>query len=665
MKTPLLLIVLFTFTLLQGGIAQSKQHTAVVDSLLNILNETNENSSKAQIFYELASNENNPQQRYIYAKLGFIASKKVENKKFEGLNLFLMGNSLLDLGKLDTALLVFNEAVTIADDYNIPEVHYEVDKDIAYIYEMRGQTDSALFYYEQSYNYSKQLDKEKQLFAKYYVADILRVKGRFEDAMLLFLECLELNNGNNKNKIAAAINNGLGSLYFRFKNYDESEKYFRESIKILDDLGLKHQSHTATNNLAQTMLFNKQKINEVIQLLTNLLNSNEGGISDDNKGLAYSHLCQAYINLNDFDKAKYYADMSITNAKKLGNKYSEVIRKYRLATIYLKKGEYQKSIILLNENINFLISRGDIATLILTKENLITSQLHIMGNNQLISDFDDYIVYKDSLYSTELAKVIKEAEEKYQSQQKENEILALSNENIRKETQLTQARYTTYGILSILLLIIGLGYLLWYRQKNKQKLALLKSAITAGEVEKNRIGRELHDGIAGSILKIVYETEKDQIELSNTLLTTYNKVRNLSHQLDGTPIHGELFFDRLIEVIPEDNEEQIFNLRLLPSNLELEEPYGTHIYRIIQELITNNLKHSKATKTNIEIVIVENSLSITYNDNGIGTENFKKGNGYHSIENRVELLKGNVDVNSSTDIGFVVKISIPYESDAI
>ncbi len=656
MKNLLLLVVFLMF--LQGGIAQNAQSSVVIDSLLDVLNKTSDNSNKAQIFYELASNENNPQQRFIYADSGFIAGKKGGDKKYEGLNLFRMGNSLIDLGKLDSALLVFNEAVCIADNFNIPEVHYEVDKDIAYIFEMRGQTDSALYYYERSYSYSKKLDKDKQLYAKYYIADILRIQGRYEDAMLLYLDCLELNNGR-KNKIAAALNNGLGTLHFRLKNYDESEKYFGASIKISDDLGLKYLSHTTTNNLAQTMLFHKTKSNEVIQLLTDLLNNNEGGISDYNMGLAYTHLCQAYIYLNDLDNAKYFADMSITNAKKLGNKYSEVMRKNKLANILFLNGEYQKSIILLRKNIDFLENRGDIASLIAAKEFLVNNQLHIINNKQLTTDFEDYIVYKDSLYSTELAQVIKEAEEKYESQQKENKILTLSNENTKKEAQLNQARFTTYGILGLLILIIGLGYLLWFRQKQKQKLALLESAVTASETEKNRIGRELHDGIAGSILKIVYETENNHIDLSNNLLETYNRVRNLSHQLDGTPIHGEMFFDRLIEVIPENTEGQIFNVKLSPNNMELHEPTGTHVYRIVQELITNNLKHAKATKTDIGIELENDVLSIIYNDNGVGTASFTKGNGYHNLENRVELMKGSFEVSTKSGMGFEVVIKIP------
>jgi signal transduction histidine kinase len=194
-------------------------------------------------------------------------------------------------------------------------------------------------------------------------------------------------------------------------------------------------------------------------------------------------------------------------------------------------------------------------------------------------------------------------------------------------------------------------------------LQLLEVNIKATEEEKKRIGKELHDGIAGSIIKLIHEVEEDEGSgLSQKLLKTYNEVRDLSHQLNNTPMHGELLFDSLFEVIPENKRNQIFTLNINPKYLTLIEPYSTHVLRIIQELITNNLKYSQASKTLIDIQFKDDLLKIKYIDNGIGAPNIKKGSGLKNIENRVAIVKGKTLIQSQ-EKGFEVKIEIPYKNE--
>jgi signal transduction histidine kinase len=123
-------------------------------------------------------------------------------------------------------------------------------------------------------------------------------------------------------------------------------------------------------------------------------------------------------------------------------------------------------------------------------------------------------------------------------------------------------------------------------------------------------------------------------------------------------MHGELFMDSVFELMPKNNKNQQFNLKLDPPYLELSEPHSTHLYRIIQELFTNNLKYAKASKTTIEVALKNDLLTLNYVDDGVGQSDFKKGTGIKSIEDRITLLKGNLKIN--TEAGFAVHIEIPY-----
>ena len=159
-------------------------------------------------------------------------------------------------------------------------------------------------------------------------------------------------------------------------------------------------------------------------------------------------------------------------------------------------------------------------------------------------------------------------------------------------------------------------------------------------------------------MTLVHESETAQMQLSHKLLQAYNEVRGLSHQLDNTPMHNELFLDRVLDIIPDSTETKEFSLEITPRHLQIKEPYGTHIFRIIQELIANNLKYAKATQTQIKIVSNDYSLILTYDDNGVGTTAFKKGNGYKNIEDRIALMDGSLDLQHQN--GFSVTANIPY-----
>ena len=164
------------------------------------------------------------------------------------------------------------------------------------------------------------------------------------------------------------------------------------------------------------------------------------------------------------------------------------------------------------------------------------------------------------------------------------------------------------------------------------------------------------------IIKLAHKTESENIELSHQLLDSYNEIRSLSHQLNNTSIDGEMFINRLLDVFPENSENNTFHHQITPISLTLKEPFSTHIYRIIQELMTNNLKHSKATITSVDVTLEDSILKLNYTDNGIGNKNPTHGNGLKNIKDRVLLMNGNLDINSDTGNGFSVQIKIPYTS---
>ncbi len=272
----------------------------------------------------------------------------------------------------------------------------------------------------------------------------------------------------------------------------------------------------------------------------------------------------------------------------------------------------------------------------------------------------DFKQLSDSLINIESVALVKDIETKYETQQKENKILKLENEGQQKEIELQKSNFKTNLSLIVLALVLVIGGIWIQKRKKQQQLNLLQTSIKSTEEEKIRIGMELHDGVASNLVKLAHDTETKNVELSHKLLDTYNEIRELSHKLNNTAVKGELFFDRLFDLMPENKENKVFNLKVSPISLSIKEPFSTHIFRITQELLANNLKYSNASKTDLIIDLNKNNLSLKYKDNGVGVESIIKGNGTKNIENRVTLMNGDLKINSKKDENYTVLINIPY-----
>ncbi|MDH5398600.1 MAG: sensor histidine kinase [Cyclobacteriaceae bacterium] len=212
------------------------------------------------------------------------------------------------------------------------------------------------------------------------------------------------------------------------------------------------------------------------------------------------------------------------------------------------------------------------------------------------------------------------------------------------------------------------------KQELKSAYALLKGQ----DSERKRIASELHDNLGGILvtLNMFVDTlldkslTEDQKKVAERIREVSHKAseeaRNLSHQLDSASLKHFGFKSALADLIRMVDETKSVNII---SNIELrgelENEVGHNLYRCIQELINNTLKHARATAINIEITqIAGEYINLIFEDNGVGfdMEEIKgKGIGLKSIETRVEQINGQLTVDSVKDKGTTVIIDIPLK----
>jgi signal transduction histidine kinase len=249
---------------------------------------------------------------------------------------------------------------------------------------------------------------------------------------------------------------------------------------------------------------------------------------------------------------------------------------------------------------------------------------------------------------------------------------------------------TIIGVLLLLLMSIAfLSFFFFSRKKIIQKELEKKSAeiehqknliqatILTQENERKRIAQDLHDEIS-SKLNVIHLNANLLLdgELSSDEYTSVNKSildittrtletsRKIAHDL-LPPILEKFGLKSAIEELADDyNSSKKVSISYelnYPKNY-LNKTFELHVFRIIQELINNSIKHGNAKNINLVVTKNNTSLGLVYTDNGVGFDTdraqFQKGLGMKNIESRIELLKGELTIKSKTNKGVTAKITI-------
>lgn len=206
---------------------------------------------------------------------------------------------------------------------------------------------------------------------------------------------------------------------------------------------------------------------------------------------------------------------------------------------------------------------------------------------------------------------------------------------------------------------------------------LLHAAIQSQEEERKRIGRDLHDDVGSALSNLRMVLSKaDTVQHTPASATTkplidniINTVRNISHTLSppGLDLFG--LEHTLHELCDTFNTSGQLHLSMENSSGASLDAIGKErsltLYRVIQELLSNTVKHAQATTVNIFIVQeAKDMLSIIYQDNGKGMDAAaikKSGMGMQNIESRLGMIKAPYEIESEPGKGFKITIKLPLQ----
>ena len=283
-------------------------------------------------------------------------------------------------------------------------------------------------------------------------------------------------------------------------------------------------------------------------------------------------------------------------------------------------------------------------------------------------------------------------EAKYQNQKNENQIDDLIIANKEKElTVVKRNRLLLIGGISAAALLLAFG-LLYRNSKQKQLLSAkenlfqqeqikflerqqqvvsLQSMVNGQETERTRIAKDLHDGLGGlfSTIKMQLSTlkhEEKSLETNELFKKSYElvdsasvEVRRIAHNMMPEVLIKLGLIQAIQELCNSINAGKLMSVSM--------QSYGMHkrlnastemmLFRIIQELLNNIIKHANATEAIIQFNRDADRLSITVEDNGRGfslEDSSGKKAGLESVKSRVNYLNGHLSIDSEKEIGTTV-----------
>lgn len=373
---------------------------------------------------------------------------------------------------------------------------------------------------------------------------------------------------------------------------------------------------------------------------------------------------------------------SFQYAKEFGHRQTMNSALYYLSKNALITGQLENAKTYASQNLTLAKQDNSKSDIIGSLKNL-SEYYYKTGNNKIAYElFKEATLINDSLISKENLIQINTLQTIYETEKKQSKILELNSENEKK----SNLNKILIGSSIALLLVVFLGY---RNFKNKRKLQNLKiselekdkqllaidAMLKGQEEERGRIAKDLHDGLGGLLsgTKLSFTNMKENLLLTpenaiqfekslNMLDITIADLRKVAHNLMPEALVKFGLSDALRDFC--NSIQQSTNITVDYQKLGVDRKINTttetFIYRIIQELVNNAVKHAQAKEVMVQLAFTNNKIVITVEDNGKGYNKSQTttGDGLDNIAYRVQYLNGTIDTVTSLNNGTSVNIEL-------
>lgn len=460
----------------------------------------------------------------------------------------------------------------------------------------------------------------------------------------------------------------IGLIFMNRWQYEKAKSYYDKAIALLKETTQSRADNIFIYINAIRNLLYMDKLGEAKQLIDYsqqmVLPGTEAEIAFlTNQGIYFNEIKQYQNSLNVLDRAlKVAQDLKFPYLAE-----SVMFQQYRVFT-GMRKYEKAKNVLLRvidNPTLNY-------------SQNRLMEYYELAATYSKLGDMASaykwqqaYGVLLDSIGKQRLANEINALEIKFRNVENQQKIVALNAENAKTHYMVKSSRLINWllGSASLfLLVVIVLGYFFYrYNKRNEvqqEKIKITQAMLKGQEDERKRVARDLHDGLGGMLASVkinlsgfAQEKERNNIELYNIINNLDNSVKELRRIAHN--MMPEMLLKLGLEASLKDLCESHLSERLkisfhclgIKSTIPVEKQIT--IYRIIQELLANVVKHADAKNVLLQCSQTDDVFFITIEDDGKGFDTTAisgtAGIGLNNIRSRVAYLQGRMEILSGSD----------------
>ena len=664
-KTGLTILLLLCLCCQFNALAQDKK---IQDSLFKIAYQQKPDTNSVQAFQNIVRNFFNAglfDSSFKYAQQAVLLAGNINDRKGLSKAYYSMGLASTNLFKYDSA----NKYILLAEKAALQ------NKD-SFLLANCYNTSSMLYRYQAAYNSSLTYAFESAAIAErsadsaqikllpkiyYNIYSALYGENQFEKAIAYAIKALRFTNYPDEQRYRILLHSAISDAYISVKNAAVAKPFLDSAVTLCANFD---------NNVLKMLVANSE-------------------------GMYYDLTGNFTKALSSYQLAYHYAD-------KNNNLYLKSEAADNLAILFFKTKNFSKSYYFATEANQIALQLNHLKVAASTF-NTLKKIAEVKGNyKEALLYAELFKTYSDSASNEATQKTTLSLESKYQSQKKEKEIALLKIENAEKElATVKRNRLLLIGGISAAAIMLLLGLL--YRSSNSKKILALKeqdiqkeqikflerqqeiislqSMVNGQEAERTRIAKDLHDGLGGlfSTIKMYLSTlQHEQEALKNNSLfgksyelidTASDEVRRIAYNMMPEVLVRLGLIPALQDICSTISSGKKIQVKLQSYGMEKRLDANTEImlYRIIQELLNNIIKHSQANEAIVQFNRDAERLMITVEDNGKGFKaadvDDKTHRGLEIIKNRVSYLHGKFSIDSQEQIGTTVMMEflIPGE----
>ena len=578
----------------------------------------------------------NPVRARQLALEGLDFARESQNSLSEARLTRLLGSSYSMLGQYDLATEYLNKAGEMAALLKNSDLQGLIDLSLGTLYARQKKTDEAM--------------------------------TRFIAAHHVFVK------NNDRESLRRTLGN-IAALFLYQHNYNEAEKYYRETEKL--SAALNNHSGLGQVYTGLAKIYQERKLaDKALQYAQSAVQ--EFNLSGEKayESLAYKEVATIYLEKNDLTSAEGNAAKSLKLAREAGILRYVANSLEVLAQIRFKGARYQESIESAFESLKTDSTDSETKSVMLAT---LMKCYSCMGKPELANSyFNRYKKEIDSQVNEKYQQSVSEMEVRYETEKKE---LAIHTLQAKK-------RMVTFTAISAIFTLLLIVIILILRQKNiiskekmaeqkivqleKEKQLIAAQSLLAGEeTERARLAGDLHDGLGGLLagIKLKLSSMKENAVITHENLahfshaldllnTSISELRRVAHNLvPETLMHYGLrtaLNDFIQQAVPEG--KPVIRFDTFGGELRFGKELETTVYRITQELITNAVKHAQATRIDVQLFTEPERICVQVIDNGIGfqpelLDTGASGKGLKNIHDRVTAFNGRFEILSQPEKG--------------